>query len=78
VPNVAFSVKLNSNLLPIAREMHRNSRVGDRRRGPGQSFEAFLSDLVTVAIVERRSPSPIVGFRAQREGKEILVFHSVA
>jgi hypothetical protein len=78
VPNVAFSVKLSSNLLPIAREMHQNSRVGDRRRGPGQSFEAFLSDVLTVALVERQAPTPVVGFPARREGKEIVVCYKLA
>lgn len=50
----SFSIKLNSRLVPIARQMHQVSRVGDRRTGPRQSFESYLSDLVTVAIVERK------------------------
>jgi hypothetical protein len=48
-----FSIKLNPRLIPIARQMHQVSRVGDRRTGPRQSFESYLSDLVEVAIVER-------------------------
>jgi len=50
-----FSIKLNPRLIPIARHMHQVSRVGDHRRGPRQSFESYLSDLVEVAIVERKA-----------------------
>lgn len=49
-----FSIKLKPELERSARVMHKVSRVGDERRGPNQSFEAFLSDLTAVAIIERR------------------------
>lgn len=53
MPKLVFSISLNSRLVEPAREMHQISRIGDERRGPNQSFEAFLSDLTTVALVER-------------------------
>jgi hypothetical protein len=46
-------LKLNRELLPIAHQLHDVSRVGDDRRGPGQSLEAYLSDMLTVAIIDR-------------------------
>ena len=48
-----YSITLNSRLVPRAQQLHQASRVGDHRRGPRQSFESYLSDLVEVAIVER-------------------------
>ncbi len=51
-----FSIKLNSKLVPIARHLHQVSRIGDQRTGPTQTLEAYLSDLVTTAIVERSKP----------------------
>lgn len=48
-----FSIKLNSRLVAEARHMHKASQIGDDRLGPNKSLEAYLSDLVTVAIVER-------------------------
>jgi hypothetical protein len=49
-----FTIKLKPQLVQTARQMHLVSRVGDERRGPNQSFEYYLSDLVAVAIIERR------------------------
>ena len=51
-----FSITLNSKLVPIARQLHQVSRIGDQRTGPNQTLEAYLSDLVTTAIVERSKP----------------------
>lgn len=65
---LVFSIKLNSRLIAPAREMHQTSRIGDERRGPNQSFEAFLSDLTTVAIVERMQGRPIVAGELPRTG----------
>jgi len=57
MPCKQFSIKLRPELVECAREMHAVSRIGDERRGgPGQSLESFLSDLVTVAIIERQAP----------------------
>lgn len=53
MPGKNFSIKLNSRLVAPAREMHKVSQIGEDRLGPNKSFEAYLSDLVTVAIVER-------------------------
>lgn len=50
---VAFRISLNSRLVEPARELYLVSRVGDDRTGPNQTFEAYLADLVTVALVER-------------------------
>lgn len=65
---LVFSIKLNSRLIAPAREMYQVSRVGDERRGPNQSFEAFLSDMTTVAIVERIQGRPIVAGELRRTG----------
>ena len=51
--NKNYTIKINSRLVEPAQQMHQASRVGDERRGPNQSFEAYLSDLVSVALVER-------------------------
>jgi hypothetical protein len=60
MPNQKFYIKLNVKLVPQALALHEISKLGDKRRGPNQSFESFLSDLVTVAIVERSQSFPIV------------------
>ena len=60
-----FSIKLNSRLVAPARHLHKVSQIGDDRLGPNKSFEAYLSDLVTVAIVERIKPG-----RAQGPNRE--------
>jgi hypothetical protein len=63
MPGEMFSIKLNSRLVASARHMHKVSQIGEDRLGPNKSFEAYLSDLTTVAIVERkqqgRAPAPV-------------------
>lgn len=48
-----FSIRISNGLVASAQQLYLVSRVGDERRGPNQSFEAYLSDLVAVALVER-------------------------
>jgi len=78
MPNVRFCVKLNSHLVPIAREMHAASRIGDRRRGPGQSLEAYLSDVLTCAIIDRVQPTVLVPIPAQRARAKVIVLERLA
>ena len=52
MPGKEFSIKLSSKLVAPARHMHRESLIGDDRQA-NRSFDAFLSEVVTVAIVER-------------------------
>jgi hypothetical protein len=61
-----FTIKLNSGLVAVAEQMHQTSRVGDERRGPNQSIEAYLSDLVSAAIVERRQQGTVSGNREKQ------------
>lgn len=56
---LVFSIKLNSRLVEPARQMHLVSRMGEQRNAPNASFECFLSDLVTVAIIERIRPASV-------------------
>jgi hypothetical protein len=56
-----FSIKLNSRMVESARHLHKVSQIGDDRLGPNKSLEAYLSDLVTVAIVERMRPGRAEG-----------------
>ena len=56
-----FSIKLNSRMVESARHLHKVSQIGDDRLGPNKSLEAYLSDLVTVAIVERMKPGRVEG-----------------
>lgn len=49
-----FVIHLNSGLVAVAKDMHQTARIGDPGHGPGQTLESFLSELVTVAIVERK------------------------
>lgn len=58
MPGQRFQIKLNSRLVAPARHMHEISKLGEDRLGPNKSFEAYLSDLVTVAIVERIQAQP--------------------
>ena len=51
--DLIFTVRVNSTLAAKAVQLHEISRTGDERRGPHQSLESFLSDLVAVGIVER-------------------------
>lgn len=59
MPRKHFSITLNSELAASARHMHKVSQIGEQRMGPNKSLEAFLSDLVTVAIVERRQQGSV-------------------
>jgi hypothetical protein len=48
--------------------MHKVSQIGEERMGPNKSLEAFLSDLVTVAIVERRQQESV---REPNQGEKL-------
>jgi hypothetical protein len=62
-----FSIKLNARLVASARHLHKVSQIGDDRLGPNKSIEAYLSDLVTVAIVERMRPGRAEGPNRDRQ-----------
>ena len=62
-----FSIKLNPRLVAPARHLHKASQIGDDRLGPNKSFEAYLSDLVTVAIVERIQQGSVKGENRDRQ-----------
>ena len=62
-----FSIKLNPRLVESARHLHKVSQIGDDRLGPNKSLEAYLSDLVTVAIVERMRPGRAEGPNRERQ-----------
>ncbi len=53
MPEQQFTIKLNSRLVEPARHLHKVSQIGEDRLGQNKSFEAYLSDMVTVAVVER-------------------------
>jgi len=56
IPRLSFTVSVSEQLVEHARTMHRCAMVGEPRNAPGQSFEAYLSELLTVAIIDRRFP----------------------
>jgi hypothetical protein len=61
-----YKIRLNSRLVPVVQQMHQQSRVGGPMRGRGESLEAYLSDLVTTAIVERKQPCRSMGIAEKK------------